>query len=359
MSKVSTPVLTRNRSFDILRILFATMVLLAHAAELTDGNRSRELFTQWAHSPMTFGDVAVVGFFLLSGYLIVRSWQREPHFLNFLVKRTLRIAPGCFVAVPLGVIAVGLLAPAVPNYFHQLFHNLLHPGRRILPPALRGNAYPFVNGSLWSIAAEFRCYLLVALLGLCGLVRRPTRWFAFTALITAGALGAEFFRPVRWPNLFALVFGSAGGTLRWTAVFFIGGCFMLYRKVIPFKPAFFVAALAILVTVDIFRPQHLFFPFVALGGYAMFYLAQLPALSRIEARFLPDISYGMYLYGWPVASLWIYFHHGSPWITFLVSTVICIALGWLSWHFVERPMLQLKRQSTSRLPPDIVPSSRS
>jgi peptidoglycan/LPS O-acetylase OafA/YrhL len=142
MPGVDPPALPRNRSFDILRIIFATLVLCAHAAELTDGNRSREIFARLSRSPMTFGDVGVVGFFLLSGYLIVRSWQGDPEFLNFLQKRMLRIAPGYFVALPLGVIVVGLLAPAVPGFFPQLFNNLLHHAKHILPPILPGNPYP-------------------------------------------------------------------------------------------------------------------------------------------------------------------------------------------------------------------------
>jgi len=64
----------------------------------------------------------------------------------------------------------------------------------------------------------------------------------------------------------------------------------------------------------------------------------------------PDISYGIYLYGWPVESLWIWFHRGSPWIAFAASTVICFGLGWLSWHFIERPAFTLKRKATAPLP---------
>ena len=347
----NVPAATRNRSFDILRICFATMVLAAHAAELTDGNRSRELFTRLAHSPMTFGDVGVVGFFLLSGCLIVRSWHRDPEVLNFLQKRTLRIVPGCIVALPLAVVAVGILAPGIHDYFHNLFSNLQHHAKPILPPILPGNPYPMVNGSLWSIVAEFRCYLLVALLGICGLVRRPAQWLAAT-MVLLGALAAATFKGLHFPHALTLLLGEPRSTLRWTAVFFIGGCFFMLRKSIPFRLGIMLAALFGLVAVDVLFPHYLFFPFAILGGYVMFYLAQLPAVARIQVAHLPDISYGVYLYGWPVESLWIYFRHGSPWITFLASTLICFVLGWLSWHFVERPMLTLKRKSTSALPPD-------
>jgi peptidoglycan/LPS O-acetylase OafA/YrhL len=63
---------------------------------------------------------------------------------------------------------------------------------------------------------------------------------------------------------------------------------------------------------------------------------------------VPDISYGVYLYGWPVESLWIWYHRaGYPGTTFAVSLVLCTALGWLSWHFVERPFMRLKRRPSA------------
>ena len=38
--------ISRNHQFDLLRIIFATLVLLSHAPEITDGNVSRELFNR-------------------------------------------------------------------------------------------------------------------------------------------------------------------------------------------------------------------------------------------------------------------------------------------------------------------------
>ena len=341
----------RNRSFDLLRILFAVVVLCGHAPELTDGDRSRELFTRISHSRMSLGDVAVVGFFLLSGYLIVRSWQGDPDFLNFLVKRSLRIAPGFIVAMTLGVLSMGLLAPAVPDYFHQLIYNICHHAEHITPPVLPGNAYPIINGSIWSIATEFRCYLVVAIFGVFGLLRRPAIWFATTVLLVAAAVPESTLERIHLPHLITLIVGEPSNSIRWIAVFFIGGCFFFFRKSIPFKLPLFLLALALLVVADIIKPYYLFLPFALCGAYIMFYLAQLPALSRIRAEHLPDISYGIYLYGWPVESLWIYYHRGSPWTTLLASTILCIVLGWISWHYIERPMLSLKRKSTAALPP--------
>ena len=111
---------SRNHQFDLLRIIFAMLVLLSHAPEITDGNASRELFHRFTRAPMTFGTVGVDGFFLLSGYLIVQSWLANPELLNFLRKRVLRIVPGYLVAVFFRTLAVGLLAPGIAHFFRSL-----------------------------------------------------------------------------------------------------------------------------------------------------------------------------------------------------------------------------------------------
>src|SRR5215469_16057788 len=94
----------RNRTFDFLRLFFATLVLLSHAPEITGGNRHRELFDRIAHSGLTFGEIAVDGFFLLSGYLILKSWLADPKLMDYLRKRFLRIVPGYVVAVIVSVL---------------------------------------------------------------------------------------------------------------------------------------------------------------------------------------------------------------------------------------------------------------
>jgi peptidoglycan/LPS O-acetylase OafA/YrhL len=338
----------RNRLFDVLRIVFATLVLLAHAPELTDGNRSRELFNRLTHSGMTFGELAVDGFFLLSGFLIVQSWQLDPEFLNFLRKRLLRIVPGCVVATILSILVAGWLAPSVPHFFSHFKIAAGTQNGLSRPGVFPGLPEPFINGSLWTIPYEFRCYLLVALLGLCGVLRRP----ALLLFLTAAFLLANV--PVvgdhlGWHHLQGIV-GEPSRVFRLTFAFLVGCCFYIFRERIQFRKSWMIGA-AILLAILIFVPVLTELALVLLGGYLMFYFGQRTLTLPSWAQNFPDISYGVYLYGWPVENLWIFFHHGSPWVTVAVSVPICFALGWLSWHFVERPMLALKRKATAPLPP--------
>lgn len=243
----------RNRSIDLLRIIFATLVLLAHAPELTPGRSSDELFQHFTHSKVSFGMLGVDGFFLLSGFLIVQSWVRNPALLVFLQKRLLRIVPGYLVAALLSTLVVGLLAPAIPGFFQHFTWDfplsllLLDDPRT--PPVLP----VLVNGSMWTIPYEFRCYLLVALLGVLGLFRRPVLWLALT-LFLIPTMSYRVWHLLVWRR-FVLLTGEPPHVFRLTATFCIGGCFYLFRKHITFRPAFALVA-AVLLGVFLFLPTR-------------------------------------------------------------------------------------------------------
>ena len=332
--------------------MFAILVLLAHAPELTDGDRSRELLSRLTRSGMNFGDVGVAGFFLLSGFLIVKSWQQNSKLSNFLRNRLLRIVPGYLVAALLSTIAVGLLAPGIPRFFHNFNHHyivsVLSLGSPMTPPVFPGMPYQHVNGSLWTIPYEFRCYLLVAAFGLCGLLRRPVVWLIFTFLFFIVVSSSTLMGHMQWHKFYVFT-GDPTAIYHLTLPFLVGGCYFLFRQRIRFRPMFAVAAVLALILVAALYPRELEVTFIICGGYLLFYFAtlELPILCFMSR--VPDISYGIYIYGWPVESLLIWYYHASPWVTFSVSVLICFVFGYLSWHLVERPMLTLKRKAIAPL----------
>lgn len=341
----------RNNLFDLLRITFAILVLLAHAPEQTDGNRSREIFSRLTGADITFGVLAVDGFFLLSGFLIARSWASNPKLSDFLRNRFLRIVPGYVCAAILSTLVVGYLAPGVPDFFSHLGHkfwlSLLLLGSPLTPAVLPGLQYQLVNGPLWTITYEVRCYLLVAVFGLCGFIRKPLYWLGATVAFGLLAMVPTLQMHLAWPRYF-MVFGAPSQVYRLTFIYLIGGCFYLFQDRILYRRWMIPLAVSLIL---ISRLTPAFEYGIACGGaYLMFYAGQVVRRSERLHR-LPDISYGIYLYGWPVESLWIWYHRGSPWIAFFVSTAICIVLGWLSWHFVERPALKAKHRPTAVLAP--------
>src|SRR5207244_9380332 len=84
-----------KNNFGPLRLLFASLVVVGHAPELHDGNRSREILSNIID--VSAGELAVLCFFLVSGFLIVKSYNDSSSVSSYLLKRALRIYPA-FVA---------------------------------------------------------------------------------------------------------------------------------------------------------------------------------------------------------------------------------------------------------------------
>lgn len=74
-------------------------------------------------------------------------------------------------------------------------------------------------------------------------------------------------------------------------------------------------------------------------------------ILRSAGRF-GDLSYGVYVYGWPVQQIVIhYLGADAGYFELLVpSAAITVALAWLSWHFVESVALQMNPRATAVIP---------
>ena len=224
-----------RNNFNQLRFVFAALVIVSHAPELQDGDRSNEWLSR-LFGTLSFGELAVDSFFILSGFLIVKSWVSRPQVGRFVASRVLRIYPGFIAASLFCALVVGPLYGGA-DYFHQFWWGGFVAGLArlelvVTPPVFAGTAYPFLNGAVWSIPYEFQCYMLVLVAGLAGLFRRRHFWpavFAASALLhVLAASGVASFAGELY--------------LRLLMAFSAGCCFYLYRDALPWTPALARAA---------------------------------------------------------------------------------------------------------------------
>ncbi|MFT3785903.1 MAG: acyltransferase [Tepidisphaeraceae bacterium] len=174
----------RKNNIDFLRLALAVAVIVSHSFLLIDATYNRDPIVRIFPQNRPLGWLAVDGFFILSGFLIAQSWERGRGVVDFFKKRACRIYPGFIVACLLGTYAIphlvgGPNAAAPP--VTKVAMEIARLRGECQPDVFTMNPLPGVNGSMWSIAFEWWCYVAVAVLGLTGLLRR--RWLLAALLV--------------------------------------------------------------------------------------------------------------------------------------------------------------------------------
>src|SRR5579863_4199484 len=206
----------------MLRLVLASLVVLEHSYFLIDNETNRDPISILSGGQANSGQLAVYMFFSLSGFLVTSSLLSSSSILNFLAKRTARVVPGFLVATAIGCLIIGpLTAHDLVQFFREQNWRNIIVGALALKQVgvtgiLQGNPVQLVHGTLWSIAYEFNCYIVLALFGILGWMRSP-RFVLLYAFITAalaaamavglpridyGILGLLISSPDSWPVLF-------------------------------------------------------------------------------------------------------------------------------------------------------------
>lgn len=327
----------QKNSFDLLRLFAAALVLYSHQHVLL-GHVEPELFG-WT----SFGGVGVSIFFFLSGFLVWSSWARDPDLKRFFVRRSLRIFPALWFVVLFSMLVLGpiLSTLAVPDYFaaHESWRYLstaLLVVRRGLPGVFVDNPYPAaINGSLWTLPVEFLCYVSVALMGGLTLARR--NWamvFGLGLAVLAAAYGASLLGP-RFITHLEMV------ALFWWGVMygFVRERPASERKAWAMWIGLAFVAFLWLGSRGLERTGVLLFAAVLVIG-----AQRLPWGERVTEH-LGDLSYGMYIFAFPVQQIVVMLGKSRDWsfsthlsLSFLVTGL----LAYVSWHVLEKRALTFK-----------------
>lgn len=336
----------RNNAIGFMRLALAAIVLWSHCYDI--GGFGFDPIVWFSRGNESAGTLAVAGFFVLSGFLITRSFESIGKLDRYLWHRFLRIFPGYWVCLAVTAFGLALLMFAhqhgsVSGYLAQqpapafyVIHNLaLAPVQRTIGDIVahlpETNS---LNGSLWTLPVEFGCYGLVGILGTFALLsrRRETVFFAALAL---QAVAFVLLARIGLSHAY-----TALKAIEMVICFLAGSSAYLYRgRITMSAPA---AAIALAVT--------------AVALPSVFYLAAVPwcfayCIVYAAMRGRPksfdrhvDLSYGVYIYAFPVQQLLVvYGLQRAGFVPYLLETVFGTAiLALASWFAVERPSLSLK-----------------
>ena len=357
--------------FHLLRHLLSVVILAHHCRVAVFGTGAGDsyqkgvAFTDAAVAELTRGQLvvellrpglyALVGmFFALSGFLVVASALRNSSIKVFFANRALRIAPALTVEVTLSALVFGPLLTqfTLGQYFgdyqfFRYFGNIVGHVTFQLPGVFQSNPWPdMVNANLWTLPAEFWCYFCMLCMMVTGvLLHRKRITIAIFAAVAVAVLLA-FYDPV--------MFSVRQDTTHFTEwfivmMFFFGVLFYINAAYIPLSlPLFLVAAAGYYVLT-------LLNQLGAVSGilltYCMVWIGMqgFPWFDRLLKK---DLSYGIYLYGFPITQAVIYLalpHMGGlPHIVcfgliFPAVLVLTAVFSTLSWDYIEKPALSLRK----------------
>ena len=351
MNETQSP--AHRNAFDFLRLVAATLVMYGHAFPLFGmggGDVIKRLIP-----PADAGSIGVAIFFSISGYLNAKSVQRSD-VATFYIHRAVRIFPGLVGALLFCTFVVGPLCTNLPlaEYFkvaatyRYLLDNSFLSINYGLPGVFSGNHYPgTVNGSLWTLPSEVALYLALPFVMRAFAVKARAMVIAACGFFTLHALCMGF--DVSHVNVFGL-----GNPLLVTAnamEFFIGAALsQIEPPRVPLRAAAWWGFALLVLS----RTQY--------GSLA--YLVVLPMFSVAlgtsgsrKMRVKHDISYGIYIYAFPVQQMIQHFLGGlaTPTVMLLAAYVATATLALGSWFFVEQPLLLRRAEVRKFLLPGKAP----
>ena len=325
------PLRQHTNAFDHIRLVAAGLVLWSHQHGLMG---MREPFVAVLGAS---GGLGVYIFFAVSGYLNTQSLAQHGSMQVYLFNRALRIYPAlaaCVVfTVILGfVVATDRNAYVSVKLLSYIAKNVtLFSGVKMgVPGVFEGNAFPqALNGSLWTLPYEVKMYVVLAV---CLALARynlvlPIIVFAGGCVITL--LGTAGLLPVLPRNDFWVIF----------SILFLAGSAVVAAQSFVGLPVAIGALAAIALA------------FAGIGERLLAWLLLLTAIVvAVGSITLPkrlrlplDLSYGLYLYAFPIqqlsATLFTDF-----WPALAFSAVITFALALISALFIERYALRLKNR---------------
>ena len=335
----------RDNCFGFLRFVFALIIVIAHVRVLT---QAPELQCTRILSLI----VNRTAFFVISGFLIMISFDHSQSIKHFFQKRAKRIFPAYLMVImgaALFFVFLSTYAPA-DYYTHPMwwkyiaanacFMNFLQP---CLPGVFEEDIFLncSVNGSMWTQKVEVGFYLIVPLLAyILHRSKRPWIW-----------LLAIYVGSVLWSNTFLYLEDKTGNSfyrfmehqLPGCLSYFAAGMFAYQYKdlFLKYKHWIIIPAIAVVVL-----EKTLGYSWLQPAGNAAILLwcaYTLSALNRLE--WMGNYSYGMYLYHYPIIMIMIYFnlfHTWNVWLAFSVLIGIVLLVSALSWHLYEKKFLNRK-----------------
>ena len=332
-------------SFNLVRLLAALAVIVSHGFLVPFGYGAKEPLQDL--TALTLGQHAVNIFFVISGATLARSLSNNPNLTQYAVARLLRIVPAL---IGFGLVFAFLIGPvftsaSVSVYFSDA-NTWLYPMlvglqfQHAAPPPGVFETVPIpgaVNNPLWTIKYEVFAYLALGMVAFIGALNR--RWIITSALVLFVVL-TQLLQPSEESSSLGPLFQAA----KFGTCFLLGVTAYLMRSHIPISAGWLVASIAIAVVLS-FSPFALF-GYLLVDAHLTFVVGAAYFGVPTEWTRRNDISYGVYIYGWPIQQSIIALFPGiGAFAAGSLSILLAVTIGYLSWWLIESPVLSFKHRA--------------
>lgn len=330
-----------SNAFSVLRLALAVAVVVSHAFSVGNGDIFDEPLKR--STGFTLGEHAVNGFFAVSGFLVAMSLERRGAW-DYVLARAFRILPGLVAATLVAALVLGSALTRLPLDAYLRDPGLWRFVQGTLTTFKSNTALPglFVDnpsraplGTVWTLKYEVLCYLGLLGAGIAGLFRR---WLALGLVIgLAVALALVDSLNPAMPK-------GVETALRLPLIFAGGSALYLWRGAVP-RSGWLLAGLALAAALAQGSPLYRTLLFLA-EAYGALWLAFSPVLGRPAFEPPVDLSYGIYLYGWPIQqALHALWPAAAPEVLLLPALLLTAGVAALSWWGIEEPALRLKARA--------------
>lgn len=337
----------KHNNFNFLRFLFAFIVVIGHLIEISNVDSFQIL------APFFNTYISVTSFFSISGFLITLSYLNTPRQKDYFKKRAARLLPAYIFVILFSVFFLSLLSKySFQDYFtHPMlfkylaanfsFLNFIQP---CLPGVFLNGDGCFVNGALWTLKIEVSFYLTIPIiLYFVTKANHKCIWLIGIYVISVIYRNTlEHFSMYQGFEYSSMLARQLPGFLSY---FVCGiGLYYYFDLFIRNKKLILIISLAIFIVERKFGFEYLT-PF-ALSSI-IFYIAYSFRMLNNFAKH-GDISYGIYIFHFPIMKIAADFGLFEKYNPVLVSLVIILLVtltGYASWHFIEKRFL-IKSNST-------------
>jgi peptidoglycan/LPS O-acetylase OafA/YrhL len=345
-------------NFDLLRLIAATQVIADHYFQhlnIPISKASQNILYLFPGVPM---------FFVISGYLISASLERNSNLLIYFKNRALRIFPGLWGVILVTIIVfsftgVSFFSRQVITWLPAQLAGLIYT-----PAFLANYGFGSYNGSLWTLPIELQFYIVLPICYFLAPKNKINIWFYWLlALFTILNLAIFLYLHYQYgykigddftgfiPKLISYLF------VPYFYLFLIGVVLQrlqIYKsrfirnRALYWVIGYILFSLLLSTVIDPLQYYTAYSLFLVIKNVLLAFtiISMAYTLPNTASKLLHtnDMSYGIYIYHGLILTVLVQLKL-TGYVNLFMVIAATYVLAWLSWIFIEKPFIKKKEKT--------------